>query len=301
MSTTLSPDPSMIGGVPNPPFVFLPEPLKVLTTRASRFEFLARTSELGDYLTFLAALTRAQIDCLELPAPKLDPDHVKRAIAGQMPPIDRNAAILDPALKATLSQLLATAQGVTMPEPARIALQAVQQASGDDLQWLLQNVLTDNIPPDSVAPHLFVAAAVQVHMMRLAAQLDAEEITPIRTGICPCCGGAPVSSSVMATQGIESIRYATCATCATRFNEVRIKCLCCGTNKGMTYQSAETVKASVKAECCGECHSWVKIFYLGQNPTLDAVADDVGSLGLDILMKQTPFKRGGFNPYLTGY
>ena len=32
-----------------------------------------------------------------------------------------------------------------------------------------------------------------------------------------------------------------------------------------------------------------------------AIADDVGSLGLDLLMKETDFSRGGINPYLAGY
>ena len=42
-------------------------------------------------------------------------------------------------------------------------------------------------------------------------------------------------------------------------------------------------------------------FYAVQNPTLDPVADDVGSLGLDILMRETGLRRGGFDPYLVGY
>ncbi|NLB58290.1 MAG: formate dehydrogenase accessory protein FdhE, partial [Gammaproteobacteria bacterium] len=45
----------------------------------------------------------------------------------------------------------------------------------------------------------------------------------------------------------------------------------------------------------------VKILYQVKNASLDPVADDVGSLGLDVLMKDTEFTRGGFNPYLVGY
>ena len=45
----------------------------------------------------------------------------------------------------------------------------------------------------------------------------------------------------------------------------------------------------------------MKIFYAVQNPTLDPVADDVGSLGLDILMRETGLRRGGFDPFLVGY
>ena len=57
----------------------------------------------------------------------------------------------------------------------------------------------------------------------------------------------------------------------------------------------------MRAEVCSECRSWVKIFYLARNHSLDAIADDVGSLGLDLLMKETDFSRGGINPYLAGY
>jgi len=162
-------------------------------------------------------------------------------------------------------------------------------------------VLTDSIPEDSAAPHLFVAAAAQIHLARLAAQLEAGALVPVHVGICPACGGRPATSSVTGAPGIENIRYAACAGCSTRWNEVRIKCLCCGSTKGISYRSAETVDATVKAEVCSECASWVKIFYSMKNPTIEPIADDVASLGLDLLMKETALNRGGFNPFLVGY
>lgn len=138
-------------------------------------------------------------------------------------------------------------------------------------------------------------------MARLAATLDAEALVPVSLGVCPACGGRPATSSVVGTQGVENVRYAACACCATQWNEVRVKCLCCGSTKGISYRSVETSEATVKAETCRECHAWVKIFYQVKNPSLEPIADDVGSLGLDILMKETEFRRGGFNPYLAGY
>ena len=62
-----------------------------------------------------------------------------------------------------------------------------------------------------------------------------------------------------------------------------------------------TDEATVKAESCRECNAWVKIFYKVKNESLDPVADDVGSLGLDILMGDAGARRGGFNPFLVGY
>ncbi len=303
MANDLQPDPSLIGGVPKPPLAFLPEPVKLFQARARRFAFLAETNELAPYLTFLAELSRlqARLAVTVPPVAPVEPQRMAEAAKAGMPPIDRAALVSDPGLAATLESLTDGAVELEMPEPGRLALEVVRAADEDGRRWLLTNILNDYIPEDSPAPHLFVAAAVQVHLARLAATLDAEALVPVHVGICPACGGRPVTSSVMGTQGIENIRYAACASCATQWNEVRVKCLCCGSTKGISYRSVETIEATVKAEVCRECNFWVKILYQVKNPSLDPVADDVGSLGLDILMKDTSFRRGGFNPCLAGY
>lgn len=303
MTDDLQPDPSLIGGVPKPPLAVLPEPVKLFQARARRFAFLAETSELAPYLTFLAELARlqARLAATLPPVTPVTPERTDAAAQAGMPPIDRAALATDAGLAAALEAFALGAAELEMPEPARLALDAVRAADADDRRWLLTNILSDRIPEDSAAPHLFVAAAAQVHLARLAATLDAEALVPVHVGICPACGGRPVTSSVMGAQGIENVRYAACAACATQWNEVRVKCLCCGSTKGISYRSVETVEATVKAEVCRECKSWVKIFYQVKNPSLDPVADDVGSLGLDILMKDMSFRRGGFNPCLVGY
>ena len=105
----------------------------------------------------------------------------------------------------------------------------------------------------------------------------------------------------MGAAGLESTRYAACGCCATRWNEVRVTCLGCGSTGAISYRSVETAEATVKAELCGDCRSWLKILYQDKNPGLDPVADDVGSLGLDMLMKDTDYRRAGFNPFIAGY
>lgn len=303
MSASLKPDPSMIGGVPKAPFAFLPDPAGVFRKRARRFAFLAETSRLAPYLAFLGQVSALQ-ERLAATLPPVAPiaaGTVSRAAAAGMPPIDRAGLATDPLLGETLTALCAGARGIDMPEPARMALEAVSAAGEDDRLWLLGNVLSDTIPEDSSAAHLFAGAAVQVHLARLAATLDARALAPVRSGVCPACGGRPVTSSITGAMGIENLRYATCSSCATRWNEVRIKCLCCGSTKGVSYRSVETVEATVKAEICSECNHWVKILHEVKNPTLDPVADDVGSLGLDVLMKETGIVRGGVDIYLAGY
>jgi len=297
------PDPTLIGGVPKAPLALLPDPVALFQARARRFGFLAQDHELAGYLRFLADLSRLQARlAVSLPAPPALPDGViARAAQAHLPPIDRHALVEDAALAATLQALLNGALELEMPDLAREALQAVLQADTTDRRWLLGNVLADDIPADSTAPHLFAAAAVQVYLARLAATLDAGALVPVATGVCPACGGRPATSSVMGMQGIENVRYASCAGCATQWNEVRVKCLCCGSTRGLSYRSVGTDEATVKAETCRQCDSWVKILYKVKNESLDPIADDVGSLGLDVLMRDAGVRCGGFNPYLVGY
>lgn len=297
------PDPTLIGGVPKPPLALRPDPVALFQRRASRFAFLAENHELAPYLRFLAELSRLQARLVVTLPPRepLSSTTIARAAQAQLPPIDRHALVDDPALAATFQALLDGATALEMPDAARAALDAVLQADAVDRRWLLGNVLGDDIPADSTAPHLFAAAAVQVHLALLAAGLDPDALVPVATGVCPVCGGRPATSSVMGAQGIENVRYASCAGCATQWNEVRVKCFCCGSTRGLSYRSVGTDEATVKAETCRECGSWVKIFYKVKNESLDPVADDVGSLGLDILMRDAGVRRGGFNPFLMGY
>lgn len=304
MTTTIQPDPSAIGGVPVAPLAFLPDPAAVFDKRAGRFAFLAdHGGNLAPYLRFLANLTALQARLArELPAvTPLPPERIRIARESRMPPIDRTALATDEGMHATLDRFLAEAAALDMPEPARLALSAVTAAGIADRYWLLENILSDRIPEDSAAPHLFVGAAVQLHLARLAATLDPAKLVKIRTGTCPGCGGRPATSSVMGAAGVENTRYATCGCCATQWNEVRVVCLCCGSNAAISYRSVETDEATVKAEVCGDCSGWVKILYQVKNASLDPIADDVSSLGLDMLMKDTDFRRGGFNPFIAGY
>ncbi|MFB2594169.1 formate dehydrogenase accessory protein FdhE [Paracoccus sp. p4-l81] len=304
MTTRIEPNPAMIGGVGKAPLVVLPQPSALFSTRAERLAFLAASGgNLAPYLAFLADLTRVQARLAdEGPGPEpLPADHLKTCRESRMPPIDRSRLRDDADLRATLTALCDQAVALDMPEPARLALNAVRGADAADLDWLIGNVLSGLIPADAAAPHLFVAAAVQLHLARLAATLPGPDLVAIQTGTCPACGGRPHASIVTTVAGVENVRYACCATCATQWNEVRVKCLCCGSTKGISYRSVETGEAAIKAELCSECDHWLKILYHPRNHSLEPMADDVASLGLDMMMQGTGLTRGGSNPFTVGY
>ena len=302
MPADLVPDPSKLGAIVQPPLALLPDPERLFRRRAERLAHLARNSRLAPYLHFLAALCEVQggLAAGSPSLPALPESRIALARESRMPPMDRLALAAGDALFPTLDVLLDAAAAIEKPETAEAARVAVHDADAETRRWLLANVLSDDIPPEDAAPHLFVAAAVQVDLSRLAATLDAERLVPIRTGVCPYCGGRPASSVVLGGARIEGARYAACATCMTLWNEVRVKCLACGSTKGIGYRALGE-EAVIKAEVCDACHSWVKILYQNRDAGLEAIADDVASLGLDAVMRDSDWRRAGVDPFLVGF
>ncbi len=297
------PDPSVIGGIAQPPLVQLPDPVGLFDARARRFADLANESQLAPYLNFLAGLCALQRDIqADLPpVTPMAPEALARAREFAMPPLDRSNFTADTAFESTFDHLLAAAKGIPMPEAASAALDRVLKSDRAARDEMVGNVLADSLPMEALAEHVFVSAALQVHFARRAAQLDAKALVPVADGACPCCGGPPVSSLVVEWPHAPGARYCGCALCGSLWNFVRIRCVSCGSSKGIGLEEIEGGTGAVKAETCEECHSYVKVLYQSKDPAADVVADDVASLALDLLMRDRPYRRAGFNPFLLGY
>jgi FdhE protein len=296
-------DPIPIGEIAAPPFARLPDPLTLFATRSLRFRSLAESHQLKPYLLFLAALCECQHRIQkDLPEPDL-PDAGARARAREhaMPPLDRSRFTADAALDATLDRLLALAATIDMPDTAREALDRVRSADATARDAMVRAVLADAIPVETLADHAYVAAALQVHFARLAARLDAAALVPVGVGVCPACGGAPVASAIVGWQGAHGTRFCTCSLCATQWHVVRIKCVLCDSTAGISYEELEGGPDTVKAETCESCKGYVKILHQHKNPQLEPVADDIATLGLDILLREDGYRRGAINPFLLGY
>ena len=296
-------DPIPIGEVAKPPFARLPDPLAMFAGRAARLRALADGHELHAYLKFLADLCDVQhriqpgLPDAELPAA----DAIARSRQFRMPPLDRIGFERDGAMDAVWERLLAMAEQVAMPDKARIALARVRVADPVVEKTLVGAVLANAIPPEALAEHVFVAAALQVHFARLAAHLDAKALVPVGQGACPACGGPPVSSMVVGWSGAQNTRFCACSLCGTLWNYPRIKCVLCGATEGIAYQQIAGGSGMVKAETCNSCRSYVKILHQHTDSALDPVADDVATLALDLLLRDSEYRRGGINPFLLGY
>lgn len=286
-----------------PPFVRLPEPAKLFALRSTRFAALAPGHQLEAYLAFLAGLCGAQaelaaaIDAPDLPSPT----ELRLRAINAMPLLPREELATDPAVSKVFDRLAELLADVTMPDIARAALAKAVAADPEARRAMYAAVLADTVPVEAVAEHIFAAAALQIVAAWRTALLDPLLPQPVADGVCPCCGGPPVASAVVADPTVEGVRYVQCSLCAAQWNHVRVKCVSCGSTKGIAYQEIEGIADTIKAETCDECRTYVKILNRRKAPELEAVADDVASLGLDLLVTEAGWRRAGVNPFLLGY
>lgn len=303
MSSLIQPDPTAIGDVSTPPFAVLPDPLALFTNRARRLRELSAVSEMAPYLDFVAGIVEAQAAILPgLPEPERpDAEALARAREFEMPPLDRSRFALDEAVETTLNALFDAVRAVPKPETAANALGHVSRADAIARAEMVSNVLGHAIPVEALAEHVYVAAALQVHFARLASRLDVSQLVAVGDGLCPVCGGPPVASLIVEWPTAHGSRFCACALCGTLWNYVRIRCTSCGSTKGIGYQEIEGGSGTIKAETCDECRTYVKALHEHKDVGIEPVADDVASLALDLLMREGPYRRAAFNPFLLGY
>jgi FdhE protein len=206
-------DPIPIGDIAKPPFARLPDPLTIFARRAGRLRSLADGNALRSYFIFLADLADIQHRLQDgLPEGEVTAaDTIVRAGQFGTPPLDRSAFRRDHAFDEAWHQLLALAGDMAMPESARLALDRVKAAGTVADAELISGVLSNAIPGDALAEHVFVAAVLQVHFARLAAQLNVNALRPVSQGACPVCGAPPISSLVVGWHDAHATRFCACS------------------------------------------------------------------------------------------
>lgn len=296
----LVPDPTVIGEISAPPFVQLPDPGALFARRAERLRLLASVSPLKPYLEFIADLSEAQSEVAAGLGSVAARQGDERGREFGMPSINRADVLSDEALDTIFDRLFARADTIAKPQDAADALERVAQSSTDERRRMIEALFAGVLPPEAIAEHIYIWAGLQLHFTRLASVLDPKAVKPVADGVCPACGSLPSSSMVVGWHGAHGARFCSCSVCNTLWHYVRVKCVCCGSTKGIGYRHVEEGGGIIKAETCDECQSWVKIIYQQLSADADPVADDVASLGLDMLMRETPYRRGGFSPLLAG-
>jgi FdhE protein len=295
---------TVLGDVAKPVFAVLPDPASLFLGRSKRLEALAPKHELEPYLRFLAALTRAQHEAQpELERATLPSfERIGQALEYGMPPVSRTLFEADETALTTIERVCVRLADAKVPPQTAAALAAVRGATTEERRVMIAAALADTAPAEQdLARRVLVLAGLQVHFARMASMLEAGDLKPVAASACPVCGSAPMTSSVVGWPGAHNTRYCTCSLCGTMWNVVRVTCLLCSSTDGISYRAIEGRPDTVKAETCDKCRGYVKILYQVKDPALEALADDVATLGLDIMLAEEGWRRGGQNPFLLGY
>jgi FdhE protein len=124
--------------------------------------------------------------------------------------------------------------------------------------------------------------------------------------LCPCCGSAPTGSVTRVGAEEAGFRYLACSLCSAQWHYVRIKCAHCESTKGIHFEelvaqpgtelpATGARPGAVKAECCDTCHHYMKQFVMEKDLEVEAAADDLASLTLDMLVTEAGYERSGHN------
>jgi FdhE protein len=292
MSHTIH-DGSLSGGVPGI-VAFRPVAADVFLVRAERFATLARGHRLEAYLAFASRLSRAQHIALQsLPyAPVADERTVAQCIDHGLPVLSADGHRRDAVWREGLQTLVNAVDRASLPDESIKRLQDLATIDSDALEAAAGSLLSGNYSDVESASSPFIGAALQVYWVKMGLQLGMNGVNePPQIGLCPLCGSPPVASVVRVGGAQQGLRYLLCSLCCCEWHMVRVKCAACGSTKGVSYLGVERASAAVKAECCDECRTYLKIFYLEKDTAAVPAADDLASLDLDILVDDAGYRR----------
>jgi FdhE protein len=289
------------GGVKAPEALRLPDPGTRFSDTATRLEALAIGHPMQDWLRFMARLAQAQqaaVTTLSSLA-GLGRTVVEQAVDARMPPLAADGHRRDPAWRNGLAVLLGHFDDGPLPPQVQAVLAQLRARDAIAIESLADEFLHGNVEAADAGPVLYVAAALQVYFTRMAASLPASVVRLLpQRGLCPCCGSTPIAGLVTATGQTPGARYLYCSLCSTAWNHVRTVCITCGETRTFALEGIEGDAGIVKAETCNDCHTYAKMIYLARDMKADPFADDLASLGLDVLVAEAGWSRHAPNPLL---
>lgn len=294
------------------------EPLRLPTTtlpyasRAERLRHLAQGHIMADYLLWAADLVEAQQATAQTVAlPEGEGRSLAQALRTQThTPLHSGRWQRSAQWLVLLDTLLMHLRQQPAMQSAAVlqAITALQQADTAQRNVWADALLAglrgeETLPAGSALPDAGVAqllwSALSLYWRQLATQLPAVGVAEVgaQRHLCPVCDHAPTGSLILG--GSESgLRYLQCSLCESQWHVVRSQCTNCEATGKLDYWSLDSEQAAIKAESCGDCHSYLKAFYAQTDRHLDMVADDLASLALDAEMEAQGLGRTGINPLM---
>lgn len=290
-----SPEAIASGGAASPPYLRAPSP-QVFALRAMRLtQLAARGGPMAEFLRFNARLAQAQQQALDALPPASASDLAQT-------PLD---VPLDTTWRAALPLVLAALDGTALPDAAKALVERLRLA---EPAWLdrqadaLRHGLTEGL---DLGASSLIAAALQVHLTAqvqalMAGGWSAPEGSLEAQHHCPACASPPVAALTVHERPCSGQRYLQCSLCSLQWQMLRGVCSHCGSTK-VAYQSVQGLDqeasqgAVVQGESCDTCGHYLKLMVGERDAQVDAVADDLATVTLDLLMADAGLQRHGHN------
>jgi FdhE protein len=290
------------------PRIRLPDPASLFARRGQRLRKLSEAHSLGDYLRLMAAVAERQQLALDALRPALVTEQFAQQLGPQielahehrMPLLQAAGWPRQQRWRAILNELCTSLAGAPgFPAGVRAVCERIVASPAAEIETQADLLIAARTSGVDAQAAPFVMAALQVYWAAMASSLQTNDVKQIDVpGVCPTCGTLPVSSVVRSDKRSPGYRYLHCGLCATEWHMVRITCTHCLANEGIIYHSIEGASEAIRAESCGQCHTYRKILYQEKDPEVEPVADDLASLALDLLMTEEGLHRGSGNPLL---
>lgn len=293
-SIKLTPIEQPSGGVEHVDPLLLPMLERHYGRRAERLRQLADGHPMADYLLFAAAIAEAQQQVLDQHPLPTEANARLDSVSGEAP-LNHSILTRDAYWREVLAQLIERLHASATCE-ARTVLDELKGAGAEQLERWADALLTGDFASVGSGRALFLWSTLSLYWTQLAASLTLRASAELgeQRQFCPVCASAPSASVILA----NGLRYLHCGLCESRWHMVRVKCSNCEETGKLHYYSLERQDAAIKAESCGDCNGYLKVFHLNRERELDVFADDLASLALDAEVEREGFGRSGLNPFL---
>jgi len=293
--------PGEIQGMPDDdtPLLVVVDAAETFRARAERMQVLADQQSDSPWLAFCAQLMQAQVDCLGSVQPQpLDENVVRESLIHKLPPFSITTWLPEAQWSVVFNALSEALEAMPLAPGVRGALERVKQTAVVDQIRQAKALLAahDSALPADAVP--FIGAALQLLWATQSKTLSAfVELHKGESGLCPVCGSHPVASVVRVGER-DLHRYLICSLCASEWYAPRARCTNCETPKEVS-MLGDTRDSALQGECCEECRGYLKLMFQAKEPLIDAVADDLASISLDLALSAEGFSRTGRNLFFT--
>ncbi len=267
---------------------------------AARLDAFSAGHPMAEWLGFMARLARAQHALADMMGPLGSPNPIEREDAAEMtPPIAANGHRRVPIWRQGLALLLDGLDIGPAPAPVRLAMARLRDRGIDAQEALADDFLHGSVDsadvgrcalrgggaaglfhaPRRVLASIFLASAAPTRPLSLLRQhARMRRRQRLRAG-----PRRALSALLALWDRLESR--------AGRLHHLRPVALP-GT------EEIEGDSGAVRSETCDDCGTYAKMFYQAQDTGVDPIADDLATLGLDVLAGEEGWSRHAPNPFL---